>query len=57
MLRDEHGRVHLGQDKTVKSLFSRNGAGCRSFVKSEHEQCTCMYLCICFEEKMHLLDD
>lgn len=39
MLRDEQGRVHLGQDKTVKGLFARNGAGCKSFVKSEAQQC------------------
>ena len=36
VLRDEQGRVHLGQDKTLKSLFSRNGAGCRGVVKSKH---------------------
>ena len=39
MLRDEQGRVHLGQDKTVKGLFARNGAGCKSFVKSKAQQC------------------
>lgn len=55
VLRDEQGRVHLGQDKTVKSLFSRNGAGCRSFVKSKHYRYIVQLaiqfnvLCICLQ--------
>ena len=33
VVRDKTGRVHLGGDKAVKSLFGRKGTGCKSFTK------------------------
>ena len=33
VVRDKTGKVHLGGDKAVKSLFGRKGTGCKSFTK------------------------
>ena len=34
-MRDGHGRVHLGQSKTVKRMFARSGAGVERYAKSK----------------------